>query len=227
MAERAVGAIDDNFIGMFLYGSQNYGLAYEDSDIDAIVLVRKSDKQKKELRVQDGVVKIYTLKYYLYLLKKGDMECYEILYTKHCFINPTYAAPIAKFIANFTDALNVDRLKRALYIKLDEHFSNIMWIKFNRGNARYNKKRLYWALRVKNQLSRLIDGEELETSFIYDTKDRENLMQIKTIENFLSLKELGQKVRDLREFLQARAPYSSKVSDKEERCLSEFYNDLQ
>ena len=52
-------------------------------------------------------------------------------------------------------------------------------------------------------------------------------MQIKTIENFLSLKELSQKVRDLREFLQARAPYDSKISDKEERCLSEFYNVLQ
>ena len=227
MVERAVGTIDNNLIGAFLYGSQNYGLDYDGSDIDVIVLVREGDKPKKEIKTKTGEIKIYTLKYFLYLLQKGDMECYEILYTKHRFINPDYREEVAKFISNFSAVLNIERIKYALYLKLDEHLSSIMWIKFNRGNARYNKKRLYWALRVKNQLSRLAGGERLETSFLYDIEDRENLIQIKTVENFLSLKELGQKIRGLRDFLKTCAPRSVTINDKEQKCLSEFYNDLQ
>ena len=38
-----------NFIGVFLYGSQNYELNHEGSDIDSIVLIGNYDKPKQDL----------------------------------------------------------------------------------------------------------------------------------------------------------------------------------
>jgi hypothetical protein len=94
--------MDNNFIGDFTYGSQNYGLDYEKSDQDTITLVREAEKPRQEIITSVGKTKIYTLKYFISRLKKGDLECYEILFTKFRNVNPIYENIFDNFVHAFS-----------------------------------------------------------------------------------------------------------------------------
>lgn len=220
---QTLNILNEDFIGIFLYGSQNYKLDYEGSDIDTILLVRTSNKPKKEISTSIGKTKVYTLKYFLYRLKQGDLECYEILYTTHKIINPIYTNHFENFVQEFSDCMNYERIKSALYKKLDEHLCHVLWMIQNKENARYNKKRLYWAIRVCNQLQRINEGEDFESSLVYHSSLDCDLIKIKTIANYLSLKEFNEIYKYLVKYLHFLPRYSKEVLNEEEKCLSNFY----
>lgn len=224
--KRSFGISEDDFIGIFLYGSQNYKLDYEDSDVDSILIVRSADKQKQELQIPSGKVKVYTLRHFIYLLKQGDLECYEILYTKYKILNSLYEGYWTNFVQDFSNHMSYERIKRSLCNKLDEHLHHVLWIMINKDNARYDKKRLYWAVRVCNQLSRLNNGEDFESSLIYMELIGYDLMKIKTITNYLTSKELSEIYKHLVEFIRSQPLYSKEVLNEEERCLSKLYADV-
>lgn len=217
---------NENFIGTFLYGSQNYGLDYEGSDIDTITIILESEKAKQELTLKNGKAKIYTLKYFLYRLKQGDLECYEIMYTKHNIINSIYANEFSRFVQEFSKCMNYERIKNSLYKKLDEHLSHVLWVLYNPEKARYNKKRLYWALRVQNQLQRISDGEDFKSSLVYNQTLDYDLRKIKTITNHLSIKDFNIIYKDLIKSLNSLPRFSKDVLDIEEKCLSNFYANI-
>lgn len=217
---------EDNFIGIFLYGSQNYQLDTEESDVDTIMLVHTADKAKQEIDVECGKLKVYTLRYFISRLKKGDMECYEILYTKYRLLNPIYESAFLYFVDRFTECMNYDRIKRSLWLKLDEHLCHVLWIIRNEDNSRYNKKRLYWAMRVANQLGRITDGESFESSLVYESDDDYDMVKIKTITNYLSLREFNDIYRELNQYLLRQFRYTSEVTSEEEVCLGEFYDSM-
>lgn len=79
-----------NFIGLFLFGSQNYNLSSEESDIDCILLLRDSTGFSKEVSTKYGKIKIYSLESFIKLLSRGIPQAYEILYTKYQIVNPVY-----------------------------------------------------------------------------------------------------------------------------------------
>ena len=224
LAKKVLDTIDSNFIGIFLYGSQNYSLNTEESDTDAIIIVKESDYSHREVRLASGIIKIYTIKYFLSRLQKGDMECYEILYTKYRFISGKYEKAFDDFVVEFTKVLNLDRVKYALALKLHEHLSNVMWIPLNRDNSKYHRKRVYWSYRVSDQLTRIIDGEPLESTFIYNEQNKEELLKIKSITNYLQLEELGKNLRRMHTQLRELPKYNIEVTENEALCLSSFYN---
>lgn len=217
---------DVNFIGAFLYGSQNYMLDTADSDKDVIILLTENDKSHKEIRTSSGIVKIYTLKYFLSCLKNGDMECYEILYTKHRIINIKYEKVFDSFVVDFTKVLNIDRIKWSLGKKLFEHLSNVTWIPFNKDNSKYHRKRVYWSYRVFDQLTRIINGESFNTTFVYNLLKRDRLMKIKTIPNYLALKELNNDLEEMYGIFSILPKNYIKPNEKEDDCLSYFYNTI-
>lgn len=217
---------DKNFIGIFLYGSQNYHLGCDSSDTDAIMLIREAKKPKQEVFLSNGLVKVYTIKYFLYRLKQGDLECYEILYTAHRFINSLYEESFNRFVKNFSEHLNYDSIKAALLAKLIEHLDSVFWIPCNTDNSKYNKKRLYWAIRVCNQVQRIIEGESFKSSLVYKPTLDCDLLKIKTITNYLSLKELNQIYKYLVDYAKALPRFEKHVTQGEEICMSILYKEL-
>jgi hypothetical protein len=117
------------------------------------------------------------------------MECYEILYTPYRIINPIYQQTFNSFVQEFSNIMSYERVKYSLTRKLIEHFSHILWIKLNSGDNIYNKKRLYWALRVQWQLTTIIAGQSFKESLIY--RGPYNLRNIKEKINFLSNREFN------------------------------------
>ena len=122
--------------------------------------------------------------------------------------------------------MNYERVKNSLKKKLDEHLSHILWIIHNPEKARYNKKRLYWALRVCNQLQRIDDGEDFKSSLMYNSTLDYDLKKIKTITNYLSIKDFNDIYKYLNKYLYSLPKYSKDILDKEEKCLSKFYNSM-
>lgn len=226
LAIKVLKEIDSNFIGIFLYGSQNYNLHTSESDRDVIILLQENRVPKKEVKFGFGVAKIYTIKYFISRLQKGDMECYEILYTNHRHINPQYEKVFNDFITNFSEVINYDRIKLGLARKLSEHISNISWIPFNRDKEKYHRKRVYWSYRVYDQLKRIIFGERLETTFVYKESDRERVLKIKSQPNYLSLRELDRDLHQMAEELKRLPRLSADFTIAETECVSKFYNNI-
>ena len=111
---------DYNFLGIFLYGSQNYGLATEDSDVDSIAIViptiediilRKPIckeiifENKEHCNIKDirEVVKEW---------KKQSLQALEILFTDYFIVKPEY-------VSYWNNFLNIVRNKYLIIVKFD------------------------------------------------------------------------------------------------------------
>ena len=90
----------DRWVGIFLYGSQNYGLDDEHSDIDtkAIVLPSFSSfvsnaKPVSTTHVMENNehVDIKDIRIMFDCIRKQNINFLEILFTRFCIINPVYA----------------------------------------------------------------------------------------------------------------------------------------
>lgn len=215
-----------NFIGLFLFGSQNYHLSTEESDIDCILLLKDSTGFPKEAVTKYGKIKIYSLKKFIKLLSCGVPQAYEILYTKYRIVNSLYEAALQNFISNLSDSLDYEKIKAQLYKKLEEHFYYILWIINKKTNQRYNKKRLYWAIQVYNQLTRIEAGEDFASSLIYKDNLGLNLMKIKTETNFLSVNELNKIYKLLATYLQNKPQLAIEVTPEEEQYFSWLYSSI-
>ena len=197
LVNEILGEPDSNFIGAFLYGSQNYNLAIGQSDRDIIILVKDNTNLPNQFKKSWGVAKIYNLQKFLSRLTNGDMECYEILYTNYRFINPIYEKYFDEFVIDFDKVVNINRIKLALRRKLREHLIGITWIPVKYNGEKYNKKRVYWSCRVYDQLTRISLGESLKDTFIYNEAKRDELIQIKQFDNILSLSALNEKMIEM------------------------------
>ena len=89
----------ESIIGCYLIGSQNYQLDDEQSDIDTIVLVaptlRDIALNKKPISktyIQDNGehTALKDIRLFINGIKKGRLDCLEILYTQYYMINPIW-----------------------------------------------------------------------------------------------------------------------------------------
>lgn len=96
----------DNVLGVFLYGSQNYGLATEESDVDtkAILIPTLWDiaanKQpvSKELHLENGEhIEVKDIRLMCEMWKKQNINFVEILFTEYRVLNPDYTDIFKKF----------------------------------------------------------------------------------------------------------------------------------
>ena len=99
--EYAVGHLTDyKVIGVFLHGSQNYGLDFETSDVDSICLVMPSkedilkvkEPMSKELTIEESNEKIvvWEIRKFINFLEKGGFNQLEVLYTDYYVLAPDY-----------------------------------------------------------------------------------------------------------------------------------------
>lgn len=90
---------DRNIIGLFVYGSQNYGLDNKDSDVDVKCVVENT---KADFWNHSGISKVYEHQFgeadvkdcqtYYEMLQKGNPAYFEILFDSadKMIVNPTY-----------------------------------------------------------------------------------------------------------------------------------------
>lgn len=216
-----------NFIGLLLYGSQNYRLSTPDSDIDVIMIVHSYPSNSAELFTKQGKMIVYTLEYFIDLLKNGDDVCYQALFSDYKLLNPAYEKCFLSFIERFSECMNYERIKWSLKNVLQEHIDRLT-IPYTIGsNCKYNKRRLYRAMQIYNQLNRVNVGESYKSSLIYDKSTDYNIIKIKTIDNYLPIKEFHILLNSLIKYFDSLPTYDRIVTNEEELCFNRFYIDMQ
>ena len=94
----AAGYFEKQILGIFIYGSQNYGLATDKSDVDTKAVLIPTLEQlalhpikTRTIELKNGEhCKIMDIAHLIQNFHKQNINFIEILFTKYCWVNPFY-----------------------------------------------------------------------------------------------------------------------------------------
>lgn len=189
---------EDRIVGIFLQGSQNYGLDYEGSDIDTKCIVlptledlifnRKSVSTTHVLPNEEHL-DLKDVRLYFQTFRKQNLNFMEILFTKYKIVNPTYELMWNRLIENNEQIARynpVGAVKTMKGIALEKYHamehrypSKIELI----DSIGYDPKQLHHLLRVEEYLYRYLSGEKYADclysrmgDFLQSIKNTKNLV---------------------------------------------------
>ena len=167
----------DKIIGIFYQGSGNYGLDYEDSDVDTKLVIAPSIKNlamgtqaanETHIRANDEHIDFKDIRLYLQLFKKQNLNFLEILYTSYYIINEDYKDEWMRLVKareeisrySLPAAIRSMRgIAKEKYFALEHPYpSRMEWI----NKWHYDPKQLHHLLRLEEYIARFIFGETSE-----------------------------------------------------------------
>ena len=167
----------NRIVGIFLQGSQNYGLDYEGSDIDTKLIIvptfeqiafNKQPVSTTHIRSNDEHIDFKDIRLYMQTFRKQNLNFLEILFTDFKYVNEEYAP--------YWDILVENREKIARYnpYQAVKSMKGIAMEKFHAmeheypskldvlAQYGYDPKQLHHLLRVEEYIGRYISGEPYE-----------------------------------------------------------------
>lgn len=168
---------EEQIVGVFLQGSQNYELDYEGSDVDTKLIVipsfrdiclNKKPVSTTHVRENDEHTDWKDVRLYMETFRKQNLNFLEILFTDYYIINPMYKEEWDRLIAarEFIARMNVYRAVKSM--------KGIAMEKFHAMEHRYptkadiidkygyDGKQVSHLIRVYDYLRRYIAGESYE-----------------------------------------------------------------
>ena len=169
---------EENIVGIFLQGSQNYGLDTPDSDIDTKLIVtpdfhsiamNSKPVSTTHIRANEEHIDFKDIRLYIQTFRKQNLNFLEILYTPYFIINPLYEEEWGKLV-NKREAIcrmNPVRAVSAMkgvalekYHALKHPYPSKLAVLDRFG---YDPKQLLHLLRVEEFIDRYINGEAYAT----------------------------------------------------------------
>jgi predicted nucleotidyltransferase len=165
---------EDQIVGVFLQGSQNYGLDYEGSDVDTKLIVVPNfkdiclDKRPVSttyVRANDEHTDWKDIRLYVEHFCKQNLNFLEILFTPYCIINPLYREQWMRLVEHREEIarMNPHRAVKSMkgiamdkYHAMEHDYPSKVEILKVWG---YDPKQLHHLLRVEEYLERYIAGE--------------------------------------------------------------------
>ena len=171
----------NQIVGIFLQGSQNYNLNLPNSDIDTKLIITPSFKSlalnKKpisttHIKENQEHIDWKDVRLYVETFRKQNLNFLEILFTDYFWINPLYAQEWNKLIEKREEIAHMNPVKavKSMYgcalteYKNIERFSPTHAETFKQHN--YNPKAISNLVRMKNYLERYIAGESYKECMI-------------------------------------------------------------
>lgn len=174
--DEACGLIpEDRIVGVFLQGSQNYGLDYEGSDVDSKCIVlptledicfAKKPISTTHVRENDEHIDLKDIRLMFQTFRKQNINFIEILFTEYKIINPLYEDLWNELIAQneLVGRYNPHRAVTTMkgiasekFHALEHRYPSRVEIIDKFGG--YDPKQLHHLLRIEDFLKRYIDGE--------------------------------------------------------------------
>jgi predicted nucleotidyltransferase len=179
-------------VGVFLQGSQNYELSYENSDVDskAILLPKFNDFVLNKTPISTTLVldnnehiDLKDIRLMFDCFKKQNINFVEILFTKYKVLNPQYKAlfqPLIdnrEMIARYNNyaAVNCIAGMSMEKVKALEHPYPTLLDKIEKYG--YDPKQLHHIVRLREFIERYINGEPYSECLI--SKQKEYLIEVK------------------------------------------------
>jgi predicted nucleotidyltransferase len=203
--EEAKEYFDENrIVGIFCQGSQNYGLDYENSDIDTKLIVvptfeeiafNKKPHSTTHVRANNEHIDFKDIRLYIETFRKQNLNFLEILFTPYKIVNPQYAEWWNRLVENREAIAHYD-IHRAIksmkgiamekYHAMEHRYPTKIDIIDKYG---YDSKQLHHLLRVEEYLRRYINEESYENCLIPSDFLSKKLRAIKENNGLLTLDE--------------------------------------
>jgi hypothetical protein len=164
-------------VGIFLQGSQNYGLDYELSDVDTKLITtptfeqiafNKSPVSTTHIRNNDEHIDFKDIRLYMQTFRKQNINFLEILFTDFKIVNPLYEEEWNKLVENreliarynlYQAVKSMKGVALEKYHAMEHAYPSKVDVLAKYG---YDPKQLHHLLRVEEYLGRYIAGEPYE-----------------------------------------------------------------
>lgn len=169
---------EDRVVGIFLQGSQNYGLATPHSDVDTKLIVTPTFKDiamnrkpvsTTHIRANEEHIDFKDIRLYIQTFRKQNLNFLEILYTDFAIVNPIYEKQWNRLvesreaITHFNPYRSVQSMKGIAlekYHAMEHEYPSKIEVLKKYG---YDPKQLHHLVRVEDYLGRYINGESYES----------------------------------------------------------------
>lgn len=231
---------NNQIVGLFLQGSQNYELDLPGSDIDTKLIVVPSFKDialarkpisTTHLRANEEHIDFKDIRLYMETFRKQNLNFLEILFTPFTMINPMYFDQWDRLmeeresIARMNPWRAVKSMKGIAlekYHAMEHAYPSKVDVLAKHG---YDPKQLHHLVRVDNYLTRYIAGEAYEECLIPDEVMKGFLLDLKQGKWPLD------KARELAEVSLAHVEkiadeFCEKTHDEEDPAMRELLEDV-
>ena len=193
----------EEIVGIFLQGSQNYGLDYEGSDIDTKLIVvpnfkdiclNKKPVSTTHIRANEEHIDFKDIRLYMETFRKQNLNFLEILFTDFYIINPMYKEQWDRLVAAREQIarMNPHRAVKSMkgvamekYHAMEHRYPSKVDIIDKYG---YDGKQVSHQIRVYDYLRRYIAGEDYKSCLRPSDYLFEQIMGYKKL-NVYSLEE--------------------------------------
>ena len=232
---------EEQIVGVFLQGSQNYGLDYEGSDVDTKLIVvpsfrdiclNKKPVSTTHVRANDEHTDWKDIRLYMETFRKQNLNFLEILFTDFYIINPMYKAEwdrlveAREFIARMNPYRAVKSMKGIALEKfhaMEHRYPSKADIIDKYG---YDGKQTSHQIRVYDYLRRYIAGEDYESCLRPSDYLLEQIMNYKKL-NVYSLEEArGTALAYIERTVEMADKFCAEHEDREEPWVRELLEDV-
>lgn len=225
------------WVGLFLQGSQNYELDYEDSDIDTKMIVLPSFEDiivannpisQTHIRDNSEHIDVKDIRVILDTIRKQNINFVEILFTKYRVLNPKYEKDMKLLLKHREEIARYDvygalncmvGMSMQKYKAMEHPYPTIVHKIEKYG---YDPKQLHHIVRMRDFIFRYTRGEDYASCLI--PSDREYLIEVKkglhSLDEARTLAErLVKETRDIKEEYMSK--YENKILTEVEELMLE------
>ena len=200
----------EDFLCTLVYGSWNYELNTPESDMDLIIITKT--QKNKAIEEALGEVCFLSIDQFLFHLSKRAPKYWEALLTKYCYINPIYKSAWLQLKKQLIEEVDHKDFLYTLKNKIQEHLDYLLWIPMQtRAREYYHQKRMYLLLRVREQYENIKRGSSFQNSLVHRNIFYSNLIEIKTVPNYLPPEQVSNIIKEFKHFLAVENPPSSYI----------------
>lgn len=232
---------NNEIVGCFLQGSQNYRLDYEGSDIDTKLIVVPSFKDiclnrkpvsTTHVRANDEHTDWKDIRLYMETFRKQNLNFLEILFTPYAIINSIYKDQWMRLVERREDIAHMNPYRAVKSMK------GIAAEKYHAMEHRYpakahivdaygyDGKQVSHLLRVNDYLERYIAGEAYESCLIPSPELRPRIMEYKMLDR-ISLDEAREEAREVMEnVIRISDSFCADKCDQESKEMRELLEDV-
>ena len=229
----------NRIVGIFLQGSQNYGLDYEGSDIDTKLIIvptfeqiafNKQPVSTTHIRSNDEHIDFKDIRLYMQTFRKQNLNFLEILFTDFKYINEEYA-PYWNILVE-----NREKIARYNLYQAVKSMKGVAMEKFHAmeheypskldvlAQYGYDPKQVSHLIRVEDYIERYIKGDSYESCLRPTNPDF--IMDIKLGKyDLAAAREIAQK--SITRIISIADDFAEKVENTFDKEVDDLLNDVQ
>ena len=231
---------DNQIVGCFLQGSQNYQLDLPGSDVDTKLIVVPSFKDialnrkpvsTTHIRANEEHTDFKDIRLYMETFRKQNLNFLEILFTPYAVVNCEYEQEWDRLvierekIARMNPWRAVKSMKGIAlekYHAMEHAYPSKVEVLAKHG---YDPKQLHHLVRVDNYLTRYIAGESYEACLIPDPAMKDFLLDLKR-GNWSLEKARELAAMSLEHVIKIADDFCDKIEDQESESMRELLEDV-